>query len=119
MKDLGRLAALAALATFGLTACAAEPPGDDADDNKQELADGVDETVTPGNDGVDEPSPVSISCTYPAANGVAQGQVVPPTGWDGYAPGATEARRIDISEFYDCVGSKSVHAIMYDTSQFG
>jgi hypothetical protein len=119
MKDFGRLAALAALATVGLTACAPEQPGDDADDNQQEFADGVDQTVTPGNDGVGEPSPVSISCTYPAASGVATGQVVPATGWDGYAPGEAEARRIEISEFYDCVGSKSVHAIMYDTSQFG
>ena len=103
----------------GLVGCAA-PLDNDTDDNRFEAADGVDEVAPVQTIGTNEPSPTQIDCAYPPGTGVAQGQVVPSsTGWEGYAPGSDVPEHIDISQFYDCVGSKGVHAIFYDTSQYG
>jgi len=60
-------------------------------------------------------------CQYPAGPyGVGQGQTVPPSlSWQGYAPGASSPSTISIQEFFDCDGAKGIHAVLFDTSQYG
>jgi hypothetical protein len=69
--------------------------------------------------GGDDPGPTQ--CEYPAGPyGVAQGQTVPPgLSWQGFAPGNASATTVTIEEFFDCDGSKGIHAVLIDTSQFG
>ena len=63
----------------------------------------------------------SNPCQYPAGPyGVGQGQTVPPSlSWQGYAPGASSPSTLSIQEFFDCDGAKGIHAILFDTSQYG
>jgi hypothetical protein len=112
--------ALAMFAAVGLVACAAETPTEE-DNNKTEIADGVTDVVVPTDPGTSsEPAPIDVKCAYPPGSGVAVGQVVPVnTGWDGFRPGEVVPSYINISEFYDCKTTEGVHAIFYDTSQFG
>lgn len=61
------------------------------------------------------------NCTYPAGPyGVDQGEVVPPTiSWQGYAPGASSPSTITMQDLFDCDGSRGIHAVIVDTSQYG
>lgn len=72
-----------------------------------------------GGTGTGEPGPTE--CEYPAGPyGVAQGQIVPPNlTWQGFAPGSSAAQTISILDFFDCDGSRGIHAVLFDTSQFG
>ena len=72
-----------------------------------------------GGTGSGEPGPTE--CEYPAGPyGVAQGQIVPPNlTWQGFAPGSSTASTISIQDFFDCDGSRGIHAVLFDTSQFG
>lgn len=72
-----------------------------------------------GGTGTGEPGPTE--CEYPAGPyGVAQGQVVPPNlTWQGFAPGSSTAETISIVDFFDCDGSRGIHAVLFDTSQYG
>ncbi|MEZ4441836.1 MAG: hypothetical protein R3B72_22235 [Polyangiaceae bacterium] len=62
-----------------------------------------------------------ITCAYPSGQfGVDEGMIVPSTiSWNGYPATEAEPRVFDLSELYDCEGSKGYHAILVDTSQFG
>ena len=72
-----------------------------------------------------KPAPVvSLSCTYPTATGspgVGVGQVVPQftTLSNGFMPGSTAPESFEFASAFDCDGSKVVHAIAVDTSQYG
>jgi len=72
-----------------------------------------------------EPSPgPATTCAYPPPNadgyGVAVGSIVPGDySWIGYAPGDDTPRRVTASEFHDCHGDKGVHAVLFDTAQYG
>lgn len=72
-----------------------------------------------GGTGTGEPGPTE--CEYPAGPyGVAQGQTVPPSlTWQGFAPGSSTAETISILDFFDCDGSRGIHAVLFDTSQYG
>ncbi len=61
------------------------------------------------------------NCTYPPGPyGVDQGEVVPPTiSWQGYAPGASSPTTITTQDLFDCDGSRGIHAVIVDTSQYG
>jgi hypothetical protein len=68
------------------------------------------------------PAPLPLTCAYPegVSFGVNVGDTLPVTlGWEGYVAGEQEPRRLDVSELYDCEGSKGIDAILFDTSQFG
>jgi thiol-disulfide isomerase/thioredoxin len=58
------------------------------------------------------------ACVYPPAPfGKSQGKTVPSTlKWQGYAEGATEPGTVSITDYYDCDGSKGIHAVLLDTS---
>ncbi len=60
-------------------------------------------------------------CEYPPGPyGVGMNETVPPTlSWQGYAPGAASPSTITIEQLYDCDGSRGIHALYFDTSQFG
>ena len=60
-------------------------------------------------------------CNWPSGPyGVGQGQTLPSNlSWQGYAPGATTPSTISIQEFFDCDGMKGIHAVLFDTSQYG
>jgi hypothetical protein len=106
------------LSALSLVACSDLTGANDADekaDKKQQNPDPVANT----------PSPVEISCAYPAGGnfGVAVNMIVPSNKqWDGYAELAdTNAppQHHGIGEYFDCDGSRGINAIMVDTSQFG
>lgn len=61
------------------------------------------------------------NCTYPSAPyGVGQGQTVPPTiSWQGFAPGGSSPTTITTEDLFDCDGSRGIHAVIVDTSQYG
>ncbi len=65
--------------------------------------------------------PGPTQCEYPAGPyGVGMNQTVPPTlTWQGFAPGAATASTIRMSDFHDCDGTRGIHALYFDTSQFG
>jgi hypothetical protein len=60
-------------------------------------------------------------CTYPVGPyGVGLGDTVPSNiSWQGYAPGAATPSTVSTKDFFDCDGAKGIHAILFDTSQFG
>lgn len=61
------------------------------------------------------------NCTYPPGPyGVGQGEIVPPTiSWQGYAPGGSSPTTITTQDLFDCDGSRGIHAVIVDTSQYG
>jgi hypothetical protein len=65
--------------------------------------------------------PGPTDCEYPGGPyGVAEGDTVPPTlSWEGYAPGASSPSTIAVTDFFDCDGTRGIHALYFDTSQFG
>ena len=67
------------------------------------------------------PDAGSVSCDWPTENlGVAAGQHVPSNlAWQGLGPGEDQERNISIEEFFDCDGSRGVHAVLLVTSQYG
>jgi len=67
------------------------------------------------------PDAGSVSCNWPTENlGVAPGQHVPSNlAWQGFGPGEDQERNISIEEFFDCDGSRGVHAVLLVTSQYG
>ena len=80
--------------------------------------------VSAGGDDVSgpAPAPLPITCAYPEGVpfGVREGDTLPVNlGWEGYVAGEQEPRHFDVSELYDCEGSKGIDAILFDTSQFG
>ena len=60
-------------------------------------------------------------CSWPTQNlGVGVGQYVPSNlAWQGLAPGEDQEREIRIQEFFDCDGSRDLHAVLLITSQYG
>lgn len=60
-------------------------------------------------------------CEYPSGPyGVAMGDVVPPTlSWDGFEPGNPNPTSFTAEDLFDCDGSRGIHAIVVDTSQYG
>jgi hypothetical protein len=80
--------------------------------------------VAVGDDYRSGPAPATtpLTCSYPqgVSFGIEVGDTLPVhLGWQGYVAGELEPRRLDISELYDCEGSKGIDAILLDTSQFG
>jgi hypothetical protein len=61
------------------------------------------------------------NCQYPAGPyGVAQGQTLPPSlSWQGYAPGGSQPVTVTVQDFFDCDGTRGIHAVLFDTAQFG
>jgi len=57
-------------------------------------------------------------CVYPSGPyGVAVGKVLnPDLQWQGFAPGATTASTVKITDLYDCDGSKGLNAIVVDSA---
>ena len=108
----------ACLTAIGSAACG---PTDveDADDNKSYFVDGYVEESTPA------PATGEAHCNYgmaasAGAAGVGTNQIVPMThSWEGFRPGEAEASMINVTEFYDCMGSLGIDAIVFDTSQYG
>jgi hypothetical protein len=66
----------------------------------------------------DAPEVGPLECPYPAGPyGVAVGDVLDPSlSWQAYAPGATAASTLSISDLYDCDGKKGINALVFDTS---
>jgi hypothetical protein len=60
-------------------------------------------------------------CEYPAGPyGVDSGQILPPTlSWSGFAPGSSAASTFTAEDLFDCDGSRGIHAVVVDTSQYG
>lgn len=60
-------------------------------------------------------------CVYPAGPyGVGPGQTVPPNlSWNGFAPGSSAATTFTAEDLFDCDGSRGIHAVVVDTSQYG
>ncbi len=60
-------------------------------------------------------------CDWPSNHrGVGVGDFVPPTlAWQGLGPGEAQEREIRIQEFFDCDGSRGIHAVLLITSQYG
>ena len=122
-QEIGAGFGIVALATVGLVGCAPVEVDEDADSNRNAFLDGVEEPNTPA------PPPVEVTCAYPEGTGIAQGNIVPyvkganPDGrnmsWEGYAPGGTMPEKVYISDFYDCDGSRGIHAVFFTTSQYG
>jgi hypothetical protein len=74
-----------------------------------------DATADAGDEGGDADA---SGCVYPAGPyGVTVGKVLPPTlSWQGFAPGATAASTVKITDLYDCDGSKGINAILIDNA---
>ena len=64
-----------------------------------------------------------LACSYAPEGGsigVGEMKFLPPTlSFNGYAPGAQTTGPINATAFFDCTGNKEVHAIVFETSQFG
>jgi len=44
----------------------------------------------------------------------------PSLSWQGYGEGpANQVTTISIQDYFDCDGSKGIHALMVETSQYG
>ena len=70
----------------------------------------------------DPPASPELSCAYPTTGdfGVAVNQIVPvDRQWHGFAAETSTAWEINISDYYDCDGSRGIDAIIIDTSQYG
>ncbi len=65
---------------------------------------------------------VALNCAYSPANpGVTKGKDLPASKhWQGFAAGSTDSMPIDINstDFYDCTGTKGVHAVVYELAKF-
>jgi hypothetical protein len=57
-------------------------------------------------------------CQYPAGPyGAAVGQVLPPTlSWQGFPENASQQATVSITDYFDCDGSKGIHALLLITS---
>jgi hypothetical protein len=57
-------------------------------------------------------------CVYPAGPyGITPGKVLNPNlQWQGFAPGATTASTVKITDLYDCDGSKGINAFVIDSA---
>jgi|HubBroStandDraft_2_1064218.scaffolds.fasta_scaffold249414_2 hypothetical protein len=66
----------------------------------------------------DAPEVGPLECPYPAGPyGTTVGAVLDPTlQWQAYAPGATAASTLAITDLYDCDGKKGINALVFDTS---
>ncbi len=89
---------------------------------------GVDDVEVPEDDGEVAVNPSEnpainsgLTCAYaPGPYGVDETQIVPVThNWNGWVAGEAAPRIFNVSELYDCESSKEIHAIIFDTSQFG
>jgi hypothetical protein len=78
----------------------------------------IDPGVKPGGQ---SPGAKSMKCAYPGGNiGVDLDQVIPVThAWEGYVPGEDGPATLHIADLFDCDASLGIHAILFDTSQFG
>lgn len=106
------------IATAALSGCS----GGDADtDNNKHL--GIDDAYRLPLEAT--PAPKMMSCQFPAdANlGVVAGSHLPANiSWEGYPIGSdasAPATTVNVTDFYDCDGSKGIDGILFDTSQFG
>src|ERR1019366_3667859 len=56
-------------------------------------------------------------CVYPSGPyGTAVGKVPDPSmTWQGFAPGATTVSTVNITDFYDCDGSRGINALVVDS----
>jgi hypothetical protein len=61
------------------------------------------------------------ACLYPdGPYGVSLGKVIPKNlKWQGYLAGGEAQGTLTTEELFDCDGTKGIHAILFDTSQFG
>jgi hypothetical protein len=68
------------------------------------------------------PAPQTINCAYPVASSFGPGEGQTIGSYVGYAASLpayeSSPRRFDLSELYDCDGSKGIHGIMVLTSKF-
>jgi hypothetical protein len=57
-------------------------------------------------------------CQYPAGPyGAAVGHVLPPTlSWQGFPENASQQTTVSITDYFDCDGSKGIHALLLITS---
>jgi hypothetical protein len=102
----------------GLAGCSDLTGANDAGDNADKNSEQPDPVAN-------TPSPTEITCAYPVVGnyGVSPNMVVPKTHqWQGYAELTDTnqpAQTISAGQFFDCDGSRGIHAIMVDTSQYG
>jgi hypothetical protein len=83
-----------------------EPPLADSGANGADAASGVD--AAEGGSGC---------AAYPAGPfGLNVGDVVSNFSWTGYAPGASTTSTIQLSDYYDCDGSRGINALLIDVS---
>jgi hypothetical protein len=73
-------------------------------------------TGVDANTDADDAAPTG--CVYPSGPyGVTVGKVLnPDLVWQGFVPGATTASTINITDLYDCDGSKGLNAIVIDSA---
>jgi len=69
-------------------------------------------------DASDEGDAAAGGCVYPSGPyGITVGKVLDPSlQWQGFAPGATTASTVKITDFYDCDGSKGINALLIDNA---
>lgn len=72
-------------------------------------------TSTTSGSPVEPEDPVNPgSCVYPSSGyGVYEGQVVPGNlAWQGYPDGSSASGTVSIKDYFDCDGSKGIHALL-------
>ena len=101
------------------TGCGPGAVDEDTDDNKSFYVDGYQEVSAPS------PATGEARCEYgmAASNGspgVDVNMVLPGTlTWEGFRPGEDTPSFINVSEFFDCGGTRGIDALVVDTSQYG
>ena len=113
------LSAAATLMLATAVGCGPSGDADDTDDNKSFFVDGYQDISAPS------PATSEAFCNYNktlelgATVGVDLLQVLPAHTWQGYRPGEAVESTVAIPEFFDCEGSRNIHGILIDTSQYG
>jgi hypothetical protein len=117
-----------ALAAIGSIGCGAADE-DDTDKNKSFYIDGYTEPTTPAPASevtscaysiAQAGGPAGVACGTIGLGGCSDNNVLPINlSWQGYRPGAPEPSQVNVAEFYDCDGSRGIHALYFDTSQYG
>jgi hypothetical protein len=112
------------VSAVGLVGCATEAttesgwrnPGGGGNASGQ--GDGGDTVQDDGGTTPDSAQDAGTPCQYPPGPyGKTQGSTLAPTlTWQGYAPGSSSVSTVNITDFFDCDGSKGINALAIDES---
>ncbi len=106
----------------GATGCTNFTGADGLEVEGDEVVVSDDDGGTVTGSGANNPAPTDpLTCAYaPPPHGVTEGAILPVgQSWEGYVAGEDAPRTFNVTELYDCEGSKGYHAIIFDTSQYG